>query len=217
MTASNPNKTETSRLLLALASLCAVCVWSYIDPKDRLTWWLEALPAIIAVVILLATRRPFPLTGLAYALIWIHCVILLVGAHYTYAEVPAFNWLRDTFDLSRNHYDRVGHFAQGFVPAIVARELLIRLTPLRPGGWLFAIVTLSCLGISAAYELIEWAAAAATGEAADAFLATQGDVWDTQKDMALALIGAALAQLTLGRLHDRQIEPLKSQAALPTS
>lgn len=217
MTASNPNKTDTSRLLLALAALSAIGVWSYIDPKDRLTWWLEALPAIIAVLILFGTRRAFPLTGLAYVLIWIHCVILLVGAHYTYAEVPAFNWLRDTFDLSRNHYDRVGHFAQGFVPAIVARELLIRLTPLRPGGWLFAIVTLSCLGISAAYELIEWAAAAATGEAADAFLATQGDVWDTQKDMALALIGAASAQLALGRLHDSQIGPLKPQAALPTS
>ena len=209
MTTDIPSKTNSTRLLLALAALCAVCAWSYVDPKDRLTWWLEALPAIIAVVILLATRRTFPLTGLAYSLIWIHCVILLVGAHYTYAEVPAFNWLRDTFDLSRNHYDRVGHFAQGFVPAIVARELLIRLTPLRPGGWLFAIVTLSCLGISAAYELLEWAAAAATGEAADAFLATQGDVWDTQKDMALALIGAALAQITLGRLHDGQIGPLE--------
>jgi putative membrane protein len=141
-------------------------------------------------------------------LIWGHGLILLVGAHYTYAEVPLFNWLRDAWDLSRNHYDRVGHFAQGFVPAIVARELLIRTSPLTAGRWLFAVVTLSCLGISAAYELVEWAAAASTGEAATAFLATQGDIWDTQKDMALALVGAIAAQITLGRIHDRQIAAL---------
>jgi putative membrane protein len=142
-------------------------------------------------------------------LIWGHGLILLVGAHYTYAEVPLFNWLRDAWDLSRNHYDRVGHFAQGFVPAIVARELLIRTSPLAAGRWLFAVVTLSCLGISAAYELVEWAAAASTGEAATAFLATQGDIWDTQKDMALALVGAIAAQVTLGRTHDRQIAALR--------
>ena len=198
----------SARLGAALIALLAICVWSYIDPADRLTWWLEAVPVLIAIVILAITRNGFPLTGLAYVLIWIHCVILLIGAHYTYAEVPAFNWMRDTFELSRNHYDRVGHFAQGFVPAIVARELLLRRTPLRSGGWLFAIVTLSCLGISAAYELIEWAAAVATGEAADAFLATQGDVWDTQKDMALALIGAITAQLSLGRIHTVQLDRL---------
>ncbi len=196
------------RLAAGLACLLAIFIWSYIDPADRLTWWLEALPVIIAIGILAATRRVFPLTGLTYTLIWIHCVILLVGAHYTYAEVPAFNWLRDTFELSRNHYDRVGHFAQGFVPAIIARELLLRRTPLQRGGWLFAIIVLSCLGISAAYELLEWAAAAATGEAADAFLATQGDVWDTQKDMALALTGAIAAQLALGRVHDSQLDRL---------
>ena len=199
---------NTGRLVAALVVLLAICAWSYINPADRLTWWLEAAPVLIAVVILAITRSGFPLTGLAYVLIWIHCVILLIGAHYTYAEVPAFNWLRDTLELSRNHYDRVGHFAQGFVPAIIARELLLRRTPLQPGGWLFAIVTLSCLGISAAYELIEWAAAAATGEAADAFLATQGDVWDTQKDMALALVGAITAQLTLGRIHSVQLARL---------
>ena len=196
-----------------MAGLLGIGVWSYIDPADRLTWWLEALPAMIAIAVLVATWRRFPFTPLAYALIWIHGVILLIGAHYTYAEVPAFNWLRDGLDLSRNHYDRVGHFAQGFVPAIVVRELLVRLTPLRPDGWLFAIVALSCLGISAAYELVEWAAAAATGEAADAFLATQGDVWDTQKDMALALAGALAAQLMLGRVHDRQIDLVRKHGA----
>jgi putative membrane protein len=195
-------------LAAATLALVAVIVWSYVDAHDRLTWWLEATPALVALALLLATRTRFPLTPLAYGLVWVHCLILLVGAHYTYAEVPLFNWLRDTFDLARNNYDRVGHFAQGFVPAIVARELLIRTSPLVAGRWLFAVVTLSCLGISAAYELIEWAAAAATGESATAFLATQGDIWDTQKDMALALVGALTAQVALGRLHDRQIATL---------
>lgn len=192
-------------LLAALAALLGAMAWSAIGPLDRLTWWLEALPVLIVLPLLAATYSRFPLTPLAYALIWVHCLILLVGAHYTYAEVPPFNWLRDFFDLGRNHYDRVGHFAQGFVPAIVARELLLRTSPLRPGRWLFVIVALSCLGISAAYELIEWAAAAVSGEAAEAFLGTQGDNWDTQKDMALALIGAVCAQLSLARIHDRQI------------
>ena len=144
-------------------------------------------------------------------------MILLVGAHYTYAEVPAFNWLRDTFDLARNHYDRVGHFAQGFVPAVIARELLLRTSPLKEGRWLFTVVTLGCLGISAAYELIEWAAAELSGEAADAFLATQGDVWDTQKDMGLALVGAMLAQLLLGPLHSRQIAALTGDRSRASS
>lgn len=197
--------------IVALVSLLGVTLWSAINPADRLTWWMEALPVLIAVPLLAATYSRFPLTGLAYALIWVHCLILLVGAHYTYAEVPLFNWLRDAFDMARNHYDRVGHFAQGFVPAIIARELLLRTSPLRPGRWLFTIVVLSCLGISAAYELIEWAAAALTGEAADAFLGTQGDQWDTQKDMALALIGAVSAQLLLSRLHDRQIAALRAE------
>lgn len=192
-------------LLAALAVLLGVIVWSAINPLDRLTWWLEALPVLIVLPLLAVTYSRFPLTPLSYALIWVHCLILLIGAHYTYAEVPPFNWLRDFFDLGRNHYDRIGHFAQGFVPAIVARELLLRTSPLRPGRWLFVIVALSSLGISAAYELIEWAAAAVSGEAAEAFLGTQGDNWDTQKDMALALIGAVSAQLSLARIHDRQI------------
>ncbi len=197
-------------LIAGLLTLLGVIAWSYINPADALTWWLEAIPALGAIVLLVLTRKRFPLTPLAYFLIWIHCVILLVGAHYTYAEVPLFNWLRDALDLARNHYDRLGHFAQGFVPAIVARELLIRTSPLAPGRWLFAIVTLGCLGISAAYELIEWAAAELSGEAAAAFLATQGDIWDTQKDMALALIGAIAAQLLLARFHDRQIARLQA-------
>jgi putative membrane protein len=196
-------------LAVLLVSLLAAIMWSYVGAHDRLTWWLEALPVLIALALLAATWDRFPLTPLAYGLIWGHGLILLVGAHYTYAEVPLFNWLRDAWDLSRNHYDRVGHFAQGFVPAIVARELLIRTSPLTAGRWLFAVVTLSCLGISAAYELVEWAAAASTGEAATAFLATQGDIWDTQKDMALALVGAIAAQITLGRIHDRQIAALR--------
>jgi putative membrane protein len=185
-----------------------VTIWSYIDPHDRFTWWLEALPALIAAVLLWATYRRFRFTDLAYGLIFVHAVILLIGAHYTYAEVPPFNWLRDTYDLSRNHYDRIGHFAQGFVPAMVARELLLRTSPLERGRWLFALVVLSCLGISAAYELLEWAAAEVSGEAAASFLGTQGDNWDTQKDMALALVGATTALLVLGRLHDRLLARL---------
>ena len=139
-------------LAAALAFLLAAILWSYVGAHDRLTWWIEALPALIALVLLAATWRRFPLTPLAYGLIWGHCLILLVGAHYTYAEVPLFNWLRDAWDLSRNHYDRIGHFAQGFVPAIVARELLIRTSPLAAGRWLAAIVTLSCLGIIPALD-----------------------------------------------------------------
>ena len=193
---------------ILLGLLISVLVWSAIDPAERLTWWLESLPVLIAVPLLMATAARFPLTPLAYGLIWLHCVILLVGAHYNYAHVPAGNWLRDAFDLSRNHYDRLGHFVQGAIPAIVARELLIRLTPIRPDKWLFAIVTLSMLGVSAAYELLEWLAAVVAGADADSFLGHQGDVWDAQKDMALALTGAMLAQLFLGRLHDRQIMTL---------
>lgn len=183
----------------------AICIWSFIAPKDRLTWWMEALPALVAFALLAATWHLFAFTRLAYWLILVHAIILLVGGHYTYAEVPAFNWLRDMLGTARNSYDGVGHFAQGFVPAIVARELLVRTSPLRSGRWLFALVTLGVLGISALYELIEWAAAIVQGEAADAFLGTQGDPWDTQKDMGLALIGAILAQLLIGRLHDTQM------------
>ncbi len=166
---------------------------------------LEVAPAVAAAVLLVATFRRFEFTTLAYICIWLHAMILLVGGHYTYAEVPLFNWLRDAMEGSRNHYDRVGHFAQGFFPAIIAREVLVRCSPLRPGRWLAFLVTCVCLAISAAYELFEWWTALATGEAADAFLGTQGDVWDTQWDMALALAGAVMALATLSRLHDRQL------------
>jgi len=194
-----------------LAAVLAVFLWSGFTPKDRMTWVLEVFPVIGAVPLLIATRRRFPLTTLAYGLIAVHCCILMVGGRYTYAEVPLFNWIRDAFHQARNNYDRVGHFAQGFVPAIVAREILLRKTPLRRGGWVFFLVTSVCLAISAVYELVEWSAAATSGSAADAFLGTQGDPWDTQKDMLLAGIGAITAQLTLAKAHDRQLASLGSQ------
>ncbi len=195
---------QTSLLVITLA----VLIWSSIRPHDYFTWLLEVLPVLIAVPLLLATRSRFTFTPLAYTLIALHCVILMLGGHYTYAEMPLFNWLRDTFELARNHYDRLGHFAQGFVPAIVAREILLRTTPLQPGKLLFFLVVSVCLAISAAYELVEWGVAIGSGDDAVAFLATQGDVWDTQKDMALALIGSIVAQLLLSRWHDRQLQSL---------
>lgn len=198
------------RYLLVLGgSLAAVFVWSGIHPREVGAWWLEVGPVIIGVPILIATSRRFPLTPLAYVLIWIHAIILMVGGHYTYAEMPLFNWIRDTFNLSRNHYDRVGHFAQGFVPAILVRETLRRTSPLRPSKWLFFLVCCVALAISAFYELIEWWAALLTSpETGTAFLGTQGDVWDTQWDMTLALVGAIISQLFLGRLHETQITRL---------
>jgi len=200
------NRDRIQAVLLAV--VLVVFVWSGITPKDRMTWVLEVFPVVGAVPLLIATRRRFPLTTLAYVLVAIHCCILMVGGRYTYAEVPLFNWIRDAFHLARNHYDRLGHLAQGFVPAILAREILLRKTDLRRGGWLFFLVTCVCLAISAVYELIEWGTAAASGSAADAFLGTQGDPWDTQKDMLCAGIGALAGQLTLGGFHDRQLAKL---------
>ena len=191
------------RTLLAIA--IAVLIWSGISPKDRFTWILEVAPAVIGGAILIATYRRFRLTTLVYVLITVHAIILMVGGKYTYAEVPLFNWLRDVMGSARNHYDRVGHFAQGFIPAMIARELLLRKTALERGGWLYLLCVCCCLALSAFYELIEWWAAVATGEAAQAFLGTQGDVWDTQWDMFLALIGANVALLLLSRAHDRQL------------
>ncbi len=195
-------------LVFLLASVACVFVWSGWAPKDRMTWALEVFPAVVAAPIILATWRRFPLTTLAYVLIAIHAMILMVGGRYTYAEVPLFNWIRDAFHLARNDYDRVGHLAQGFVPAIVAREILLRRTALTRGGWLFFLVTCVCLAISAVYELIEWGTAAASGSAADAFLGTQGDPWDTQKDMLCAGIGSLVSQLSLAPIHDRQLDAL---------
>ncbi|MFZ5558719.1 MAG: DUF2238 domain-containing protein [Pseudomonadota bacterium] len=165
-------------------------------------------PAIAGAVILIATFRRFPLTPLLYVLIFLHAAVLMVGGHYTYAEMPLFNWLRDEYGLARNYYDRVGHVFQGFVPAMIAREILLRRSPLDPGKWLFFIVTCIALAISAFYEFIEWWVAITSEETADAFLATQGDVWDTQWDMFLAFLGAIAAQLTLGWLQDRQLRAL---------
>jgi putative membrane protein len=204
---NNQSAPNRANFLLAGAA-AAVFVWSAVRPHDYFTWLLEVAPAILAFVVLAATYRRFRFTQLVYSLCALHAIILMVGGHYTYAEVPLFNWIRDTFGLARNHYDRVGHLAQGFVPAMVTREILLRTSPLGPGKWLTTLVIAVCLAISALYELIEWGVAEATGTAAEAFLGTQGDVWDTQKDMALCLVGALAALLSLTRIHDRALATL---------
>jgi putative membrane protein len=198
---------RSSRYELALLiSAGAVLVWSGIAPRDRFTWFLEVAPVLIGAPILVALRTRFRLTRLVYTLLWIHAIILMVGGKYTYAEVPFGFWLQETFDFSRNHYDRIGHFAQGYIPAMLAREVLIRRSPLGGSRWLPVLVVCFCLGFSALYELIEFWTAMATGEAAEGFLGTQGDVWDTQWDMQMALIGAIVALVTLSGLHDRQLQ-----------
>ena len=178
---------------------------SGISPSDRLTWVLEVLPVVIGLPVLIVSWSRFPLTDLLYRLLFVHGLILMVGGHYTYAEVPAGFWVQDLFDLERNHYDRVGHLAQGFVPAILARELLSRLSPLGGSRWLPFLVVSVCLAFSAFYELLEWWAAVFLGQSAEAFLGTQGDVWDTQWDMFLALIGTVAALALLSRVHDRSL------------
>jgi putative membrane protein len=193
-------------IFVAVAAIGLVI--SGIEPVERVTWWLEVAPVIVAVPLLWLTRERFPLTPLVYVLVTGHAMILMLGGHYTYANVPLGFWLQDLFDFARNPYDRLGHFAQGFVPAIVAREILLRCTPLTRGGWLFFIVVCICLAISACYEFIEWWAALIGGGSAEAFLGTQGDVWDTQWDMFLATIGAITSLLLLSRLHDRQLRVL---------
>ena len=187
------------------AIFLAVFIWSAIGPFDYMTWALEVAPAVIGAVILWATRRSYPLTTLVYVLILVHCVILIVGGHYTYARVPLFDLLRDSFDLARNNYDKLGHFAQGFVPAMVAREITIRNGVFTSVHWRNFFIVCFCLGFSAFYELIEWWVALLSQEAAESFLGTQGYVWDTQSDMFWALGGAILALVTLGRWHDRQL------------
>jgi putative membrane protein len=193
-------------VLLSLWLIALVA--SFFGPADTLTWLLETGPVMIALPVLALTFKRFPLTPLMYALIFVHGLILMLGGAYTYAEVPPGYWVRDALGLERNHYDRLGHLAQGFVPAILAREILLRKSPLRPGAWLFVICVSIPLAFSAFYEMIEWWAAVAIGQGADAFLGTQGDQWDTQWDMFLAMIGAITAQLTLSRLHNRQITRL---------
>jgi putative membrane protein len=200
-------RTPSSREPLALiAAAVLVLLWSGVEPLERGTWWLEVAPVLIGAPALVLTYSTFRLSPLLYRLLLLHAVILMVGGHYTYARVPVGFWMQDLLDLSRNHYDRLGHFAQGFVPAILAREILVRLSPLRRGGWLFFLVVCVCLAFSALYELIEWWAAVIGGDSAESFLGTQGDVWDTQWDMFLALLGAISAQILLGRAHDRSME-----------
>lgn len=196
----------SGRELAALTVLLLVVMaWSWQQPADRLTWWLEAAPVLLALPLLIATRRRFPLTRIAYWLILAHSVILLVGAHYTYAQVPLGFWLQEALDFSRNHYDRIGHLAQGFIPALLAREVLLRHRVLAPGGWLFFLICCFVLALAATYELLEWWTAVVAEQGAIAFLGTQGDPWDTQWDMFLALLGGIAAQLLLRRTHDRQL------------
>lgn len=200
------------RAPLALAALALVAlVISGLAPYERGTWLMEVFPVLLGVPVLTATARRFPLTPLAYRLLFLHALILIVGGHYTYARVPLGTWAQAAFGLARNNYDRLGHFAQGFVPAIVMREILLRRSPLRPGRWLFFLVTCVCLAISASYEFIEWWSALIGGESATDFLGTQGDPWDTQWDMFTALVGAVAAQLALRRAHDRQLAHITSR------
>ncbi len=202
-------KRREPAVLLVLGAVALVA--SGLAPKDRFTWFMEVAPIFVAVPILLATYRRFPLTPLAYRLIFVHALILMVGGHYTYAEVPLGFWMQKAFGFARNHYDRIGHFAQGFVPAILVREVLRRKrAPLLNDGWLFFLVTCVCLAISACYEFVEWGTAVATGAKSDAFLGTQGDPWDTQWDMLWALIGAITSQLLLSRAHERELASLSA-------
>jgi putative membrane protein len=198
--------------VLVLVALSGLLITG-IAPLERSTWWLEVAPVVVALPILFWTRKRFPLTPLVYGLTAVHAVILMVGGHYTYAKVPLGFWAQHAFDFSRNPYDRLGHFVQGFVPAIVAREILLRCTPLQRGGWLSFIVVAICLAISACYEFIEWWTALIAGEGAAAFLGTQGDVWDTQWDMFMALLGAMAAVLLLSRAHDRALARLSGTGA----
>ena len=188
----------------------AVLTWSGIQPKDQFTWFLEVLPAMLGAVIMLLTYKSFKLTTLLYVLILIHCIILMVGGHYTYAEVPLFDYLKDLMGLERNNYDKLGHFAQGFIPAMIAREIIIRKDIIKGNSWQFFFIVCFALGVSAFYELIEWWVAIALGESAEAFLGTQGYVWDTQSDMMYALIGSCIALLTLTRLHNKQLSKIET-------
>jgi putative membrane protein len=204
------------RLIWFLGLLTPVLVWSWHAPHDRFTWWLEVIPALAGVPVIVVVRRRFPLSTLLLVLLWLHCVVLMVGGHYTYELVPGFapgDGLGRLLGWTRNNYDKLGHFAQGFVPAILTREILLRTSPLGPdlktgrtaSRWLPFLVVCVCLAFSALYELIEWQTAISQGGAADAFLGTQGDVWDTQKDMAMALFAAVVAVVTMGRRHDRSL------------
>jgi len=204
------NRAMTTRRVLWLLVFFSVLLWSAWKPHDYPTWWLEVIPALLALIVLTITRQSFPLTTLAYVLILLHSVILMVGGHYTYALVPIGDWMGEITGAARNDYDKLGHLAQGFIPAIVAREVLIRNRVVRGKGWLAFVVVSICLAISALYELVEWWVALISGEAADSFLGTQGYIWDTQSDMFLALIGACCAIALLSRWHDRQLAAIRT-------
>jgi putative membrane protein len=197
-------KTLNEPLILLLTGLVLLAITA-IHPHDYPTWWMEVAPIFIAVPILVATYKRYTLTPLVYRLLLVHALILMVGGHYTYAEVPLGYWMEAWFGFVRNNYDKIGHFAQGFVPALLFRELLLRSSTLPRGKLLFTLVVASCLAVSASYELIEWAAAITMGQGADAFLGTQGDPWDTQTDMLMALIGAICAQLLLAKVQDTEL------------
>ncbi len=196
----------TRNAIIWAAIFVGVLLWSAIQPTDLTIWVLEVAPAIIGAAILVFTRKRFPLTTLTYVLILIHCIVLMVGGHYTYAEVPIGDWVRDTFDQSRNNYDKLGHFVQGFIPALIAREIVVRLKVFNSTKWRNFFIVCFCLAVAAFYELIEWWTAVLAGESADAFLSTQGYVWDTQADMWTALVGAVLALLLLGSWQDKQLK-----------
>jgi putative membrane protein len=198
--------------LALLATVIAVILWSGWQPYDRFTWWLEASPGLAGLVVLLATYPRFRFTTLVYTLIAAHICVLCVGGHYTYARVPLFDWLRPLFAWQRNNYDRLGHFMQGFVPAMIAREIIIRVEVLKRKNWLPFIVVSICLAISALYELVEWWTALLSGAAANDFLGSQGDVWDTQSDMCVALVGAISALILLSALHNRALRKLERRS-----
>lgn len=196
----------TRGAIIWAAVFVGVFLWSAFKPTDATIWVLEVAPAVIGAAILVFTRKRFPLTTLTYVLILIHCIVLMVGGHYTYAEVPIGDWVRDTFDQSRNNYDKLGHFVQGFVPAMIAREIVVRLQVFNSTKWRNFFIVCFCLAVAAFYELIEWWTAVIAGESADAFLSTQGYVWDTQADMWTALVGAVLALLLLGSWQDKELK-----------
>jgi putative membrane protein len=205
------SKAEVEFRALIGVALAALAL-SAAGPADVVTWFLESAPVMLGIPVLIFTRTSFPLTPLTMRLLTFHALVLLLGAYYTYAEVPVGFWVADQFDLARNHYDRFAHVVQGFVPAILAREVLLRQTPLKPGGWLFVLVSCFCLAFSAFYEMIEWWSAEIGGEGADAFLGAQGDIWDSHWDMLLALIGSILAQLLFASVHDRALSVLAMQS-----
>ena len=198
-----------------IAIFLIILAWSGTNPKDYLTWILEVLPAVLGFILLIATYRKFPLTPLLYSLILTHCIVLMIGGHYTYAEVPIFESLKSVQGIQRNNFDKLGHFMQGFVPALIAREILIRKAVIASAKWRNFFVVCFCLAFSALYEMIEWTVAIVSDTAADAFLGTQGYVWDTQSDMAFALVGAVAALVLLGRVQDRQIQDLTGPGCSP--